>query len=601
MPHMPFSRLGQPCRNFNILASAIVTDPLDDREKLVLSNYAMGATGSLILIDPLTGEGSSLELPAGAGAWGLVNLNNEKLVVGTCVGQAYLHVLDLRTRLWAPPLVAEGETYFWQLTLGSDGNVYGGTYPGCSLIRYNPDNHSLTCLGKISNDSANLYSRPVWGEAAGYILCNYGYNSIGMIAYDLEAGAFLPFGEADEQIRWVTARFVCTEKNGTLCYYDAATLLPFDDTPGKELLPRTSVLLTNGQRIPVLRLQGNKLAGVRGQDYFVLPEPIGDVDSEEPIEVDLLRIPVSAPPTAIFSLQTDRKGLLWGSSGFGQTIFRYDPASGDSWNSSSVCNAGGEVYGMQFSGDRLFLTSYVGGDHLVYDPEVPWDQINNINPRTLQSVAPELIRPEGRSVIGPDGGIWTGWSAEYGHYGGGLSRISPDTLVIESWIDPVPGQQVAGMAADGKYVYFTTNGGASGLAHREIACSFNVWKPGRGIVHQRTFEMGREAGNGILALGDRVLVSVGNDIMIFDPIRLSFVHEVPIGHSCHWLVETGERTAGAFGNNQYWEIDVSSGTGHFITEVPGEVRASVMQDGKLYFAVDTHLYVFNRTFSEGLQ
>ncbi|RIE05075.1 NHL repeat-containing protein [Cohnella faecalis] len=306
------------------------------------------------------------------------------------------------------------------------------------------------------------------------------------------------------------------------------------------------------------------------------------------------RIPVPAPATAIFTLQSDGQGRIWGASGFGQTIFRLDPASGKSWSSSSVCNAGGEVYGMQFAGGRLFLTAYVGGDHIVFDPDAPWDQLNNVNPRTLRSVAPELIRPEGRSAIGPDGGIWTGWSAKYGTYGGGLSRIDPATLAVEGWLDPVPGQQVAGVAADAKYVYFTTNGGASGLAHREVQCRFGVWAPGRGLIHEETFEPEQEAGNAIVAIGGNVLIGVGDDIWIFDPDRLAFVHSVPIGHASSWLVAIDDRIAGAYGGGQYWEIDAASGSGVFVSEVPGYVRASVMHDGKLYFAVDSTLYVLNR-------
>ena len=44
--------LGQPCRNFNILATAVITDPVDGKEKFVLSNFAAGETGNIIFIDP---------------------------------------------------------------------------------------------------------------------------------------------------------------------------------------------------------------------------------------------------------------------------------------------------------------------------------------------------------------------------------------------------------------------------------------------------------------------------------------------------------------------------------------------------------------------
>ena len=38
--------LGEPCRNFNILGSTTIVDPVDGLEKVVLSNFAAGAVGN---------------------------------------------------------------------------------------------------------------------------------------------------------------------------------------------------------------------------------------------------------------------------------------------------------------------------------------------------------------------------------------------------------------------------------------------------------------------------------------------------------------------------------------------------------------------------
>lgn len=591
--------LGQPCRNFNILATVVITDPLDGREKLVLSNYAMGETGSLIFIDTESGDGESIFLPKGPGAWGLVNWRNEKLIVGTCVDQAYLHVLDLGTRQWSETLEPPGEAYFWGMTMGSDGKVYGGTYPGCSLLQYDPASHTLHHLGKVSANTGNQYSRPVWGEAPGYILVNYGFDTCGMKAYRIDNGEFIEFGAPGSQIKWVTSKLVCAEsEDGELFYYDASTLRPLTEAVPAQLIPRLSVTLPNGQSIPVRQLAGNRLAGVRGQEYFMVDVAEQSEGYEGPFDVVLKPIPVEAPPTAIFTLQSDGKELLWGSSGFGQTIFSFNPVGGTFWNSPSVCDAGGEVYGMQFIRDRLFLSSYVGGDHIVYDPAKFWDQLSNTNPRTLRSVGPELIRPEGRSVIGPDGGFWTGWSAKYGVYGGGLSRVDPITLEVNCWLDPVPQQQVTGVTSDDEFIYFTTNGGASGLPPQEVQGRFGVWAPGTGLVHEEIFPEGQEAGNAIVALGGKIACGVGAQIWIFDRESRSFIHTASVENSCQWLIAIDQRTAGAFCGDQYWEIDVGTGVSRFICTLPGFVRAAVIHIGKLYFAVNADLYVFHSLISK---
>lgn len=108
---------------------------------------------------------------------------------------------------------------------------------------------------------------------------------------------------------------------------------------------------------------------------------------------------------------------------------------------------------MRFVNDLLFLSAYSGGDHIVYDPSMPWDQMNNVNPKTLQSVGPDLIRPESKSIIGPDGNFWTGWAASYGVYGGGITRVNTTTYEVSVCHNPVPGQMVAGMDADDRFIY----------------------------------------------------------------------------------------------------------------------------------------------------
>ncbi|WJH32769.1 hypothetical protein N6H14_21155 [Paenibacillus sp. CC-CFT747] len=210
-----YSLVGQPCRNFTIFNYCSMVDPWDGREKLVLSNFTPGGIGLLVFIDTLTGAGESFELPGDSGAWGLVNWRNEKLIVGTCPQYAYLHSFDLRTRTWAEPLKAEGETYFWDIVEGSDGMIYGGTYPNCSLMRYDPHNHVLENLGRVSDNSKNLYSRYLHGELPGYILITYGYDSEDVKAFHIESGTFREFGMPGYRIREAHEELLALEKEGS--------------------------------------------------------------------------------------------------------------------------------------------------------------------------------------------------------------------------------------------------------------------------------------------------------------------------------------------------------------------------------------------------
>lgn len=592
-----YEYVAQPCRNFNILGHTSIIDPWDGREKYVLSNFALGATGTIVFIDVLTGDGESFVLPEGNGAWGIVNWHDEKLVIGTCVDQAYLHVFDLKTRHWAEPLPSVGESYFWQLTIGSDDKVYGGTYPGCSLMQYDPAAHTLVNLGRVSDNAKNLYTRPVYGEAPGYIIVNFGFDTNGLKAYHIDSGTYLPFSTPGAAVREINEKFICTEDNGVLAFYDPKSLLPIEDNGYTEQLKPKAVTLPNGQKIPFIPLNNNRLAGFRGQDYFIIDAPPSKSDYEKPLDIKLKPIPVEAPETELFALAPDNGGHIWGASGFGQTIFRFNPTTGEYWNSSSVCNHGGEVYGMVFVGERLFMTSYVGGDHIIYDPNQPWDQLNNVNPKTLQSVGPDLIRPHGRSVRGPDGGIWTGWWAKYGIYGGGLSRIDPETMKVDSWYDPIPGQAISGLAADGNYIYFTTNGHANGLeARRDICCHLAIWKPGSGLIHTEKLSQGDEPNSGLCAINGRVAASIGGQIRIYDTDLRKFVLDIPVSEECEWIIKLDDRKVGAFCGTTLYEIDLLSGKSSVLSELPGKIRAATITDaGDIYFSVQTTLYALKHS------
>lgn len=583
----PYTAIAEPCRNFNILGMTVFIDPKDGREKLVLSNYVEGSTGSLIFIDTETGKGEALQFPGDTGAWALLFMPEYgRLLVGTCESFGYLHSLDLKTRTWAKPLRHENELYIWNLELGSDGMVYGGTYPGCLLLRYDPGRHVLESMGRVSDNPRDLYSRTVYGGVPGHIIIAGGYDTSFLRAYDIEKQTFFDFGTPGAEVREIKDRFICTEYNGSFEFFDPVTFAPISSEGLNEELEIRKLTLPDGSDRHVIRLANGKWAGICGQSYF-----LAEADGGAP---ELRSIPVPAPPTAIHTIVADDNGTIWGATEFGQTIFSCNPQNGTYWNSSNVCSSGGEVYGMQFAHGKLFLTAYAGGDHIVYDPRQPWDQLNNINPKTLRSVAPDLIRPTGRTVLGPDNGIWTGWSAKYGTYGGGLSRIDPKTFEVQSWYDPIPGQQVCGLAADNRYIYFATNGYASGLPYNdEVNCHFAVWSPAGEIVFKYAFPRGVKLGS-VLALGGKVLVSDDTRIHMFDTLSMAFAGSVDVAQSSGALVALDGERAAVFGK-ELLVLNVRTGQFEQCAALPGPVHtAALTNSGDLIFAHKTVLYKINQ-------
>lgn len=573
--------LGQPCRNFQILGIARFTDPRDGREKAVLSNFAAGATGSIVLVDPDSGEGEDIRLPGDNGAWAVLNYRDEKLLVGTCGQYGYLHCLELKSRQWAPPLRDPAEQYIWNLCLGSDGLVYGGTYPGCVLLRYDPQRHTLENLGRVGENAGNLYSRLVYGGIPGHILIACGYAEPHLALWSMETRTARRFGRPGAAVKEISGDFICTQSGEELDFYDLRTFEPIRQDLRHRLKPPGPPPRYAGMSFSI-ELNGGRLLATRGQEYYL--------DSGGEARPPLKPIPAPRPVTHILTLAADARGKVWGAAGFGQTIFCCDPSSGEGWNSQVVCDRGGEVYGMAFAGGRLFMATYSGGDHVVYDPAQPWNQVENINPRTLEPVGPRLIRPAAKSVIGPDGHFWTGWMAQYGTYGGGLSRVDVETLEVKSWYDPVPQQALGGLTADERYLYFITGGGANGLPAKQEPFHFVVWNPQGRIAWQKQYPDGALLRS-VLAVNGRVLVAVDERIEIFDPAALRFEGEIEMGIPCHYLAALLPGRAAAFCGNQVWLVDPSGGEQALIGELPGQVRAAVATpQGKAYFALGTQLY-----------
>lgn len=450
---MDYQYLEQPCRNFCIFKAILFIDPKDGKEKVVLSSFVAGGTGEVIFVDPETGEGESHVIPGDAGAWALLNYKNEKLLVGTCGTYGFLHCMDLADRKWKEPLSIEGISYIWDLNTASDGMVYGGTYPGCVLLKYDPEAHVLENLGPMTPDEGNLYSRLVFTPVEGKVYVNCGMSSSCIGIYDISTGKMtnvLP----GCSIQKASKDYLYIKSPEKEMFVDP---VDFSELPYDKFSDELNIGIDN---LPVpaghlLKLQSGKTFGISGQRYFIV--------SEDAKDITFHKIPAAPPPTEIFAMTSGKNGILYGATGLGQTMFSYDPKDGSYWNSDIVTEKGGEVYGIVEYNGKIYMTSYAGGDHMVYDPSKPWNQRENINPVTLESIGPGYIRPQARSFLGPDNCIWTGWIAQYGSYGLAITRIDPKTNEVTMFKDLIPSQGIGSITAGNDCIYFTTNGSGNGL------------------------------------------------------------------------------------------------------------------------------------------
>ena len=64
------------------------------------------------------------------------------------------------------------ESYIWQLALAADKRLYGYTYPGAKLVRFDPATGASEDLGRM--DDQQQYARSVAADDHGFVYVGIG-------------------------------------------------------------------------------------------------------------------------------------------------------------------------------------------------------------------------------------------------------------------------------------------------------------------------------------------------------------------------------------------------------------------------------------------
>lgn len=614
--------LGQPCRAKNILASCLVKDRSDGRERLVVTNMNEYSGCELIFIDFENDKAEIYRAPAGAGSWALMEVPGDKLVVGTFYDGAFM-IFDLKKMEFVKISKIPGESYIWNLALGKDGRVYGGTYGGGKLGALDLNTYEVEDCGAPA--PPNLYLRYVSALPDGRILCSFNQEKPTTLIYD---PATKKFENVPKSMEGIT---MGTSWNGLFLagssVYEGKTLEridpPFPQPPAEKgewsfdlrLTSDDSVFFRQGNTL-YRWAKGDKdlsklvsidtrsgsyaaytskgwLVGVRGQDYFVVKP--GDTD------LKLRPIPVESGPRLTHFLRVDAKNRIWGGPTFGQTLFRLDPNTKEVLNTGCVCDAGGEVYDVAFFDGKVYAVAYAGGDIIECDPEKPWDQWNHVNPRVIASVRNRgYIRPIGGVRLGPDGKLYSGWMAKYGTYGGAIAVTNPKTGETDVIENPLGEQAVSDVVTDGKLMYVGTSLGANGLPNKKGE------SPKFGIIDLSTkkpvFEKVFENVSYVRALtydpmSKRVVLSVGGEIILFDTKIRGFAklgEDTPgLSSYCVGTSDEGKLYYGS--GNSVVALDIVTGKAEKIAEAPAKVtNVATGPDGTVYFSSGVDVWAIRK-------
>lgn len=610
-------KLGQPCQARNVLAGRVVVDRATGRDMLVLSNMNENAGAELIFIDHEKDTAKVYRAPAGAGSWALNEVPGDRLVVGTFYDGRFM-VFDLKKMEFMHVSEFPGESYIWNLAIGSDGRVYGGTYGGGKLGALDLNTYAVEDLGAPA--PPNMYLRNVTALPDGRILCSFGQEKNTTMIFDPAKKEFRPVPKS------ITGVVVGVSWHGYFLAgrqaFKGRTLyevpVPFPTPPADKgiwyvdtyasaddalILHQGNALYTyregdkepklvadidlRGGRILAYDRKGN-LLGVRGQDYFVMKP--GDT------KLKLKRIPGESASRQTHFLRADEKGRLWGGPTFGQTLWFMDPATKKVTNTSTICDGGGEVYDVAFHDGNTFAVAYAGGDIVRYNADTPWNQWDNENPRVIAHLGTKgYIRPIGGATFGPDGKLYSGWMAAYGKYGGAVAITDPETGDTDLIENPLGEQAVSGVVVDSRYLYVGTSLAGNGLPNKkgESAGFCVIDLATREVVHKEIYE-GAASVHPLACSGDHVAVAGSGKVRIFDSSSRTWVAGIPADiplPTCNSIAPTSDGRLIYAHDQSILSLDLATGAYTKITDAPAKVdNVALGPDGTVYFSIGIDVY-----------
>lgn len=95
----------------------------------------------------------------------------------------------------------------------------------------------------------------------------------------------------------------------------------------------------------------------------------------------------------------------------------------------------------------------------------------------------------------------------------------------------------------------------------------------------------------VCATGSLVMIGAENQVLCFDPQKLTFIRAIEFDQTCTCLIKYTDELVAAFCGDCLYLIDVSTGDYKRCLTVPTNVKtATLASDGEMYFASGTILY-----------
>ena len=553
-------------------------------------------------------------LPGAPTAWAMVTAPDQRSVyLGGALGHLLRYDPAARTLKDLGRATQRAEVVF-DLVVGPDGRVWGGSYPRGELWAYTPRTGRVTTIAPLRDGREYARSLTVEGST---LFVGTGSVNPSIVAVDLlrpTERREIPLPGAPRsgfvtELRSYGRLLAAKLPDGSRGVYDLErsswdTPVSLDAT-GRQLAQSPS-LAPAGQ--PFYYFSNGLLWRIRpnlpdarakvpiatttippGRDRFVVRATLAGVRSDWLVSYDGSRTTVAIDvgaladpgsgedvpearwvrtslrldprPLGIKSLGAGADGLLWAGGFGGASLSSLDtrlpspsliPRVGGA-DSDQALVGFGEVEGLVSSGPYEFFGTYTGARIFRYDTRQPW--LDGKNPALVAHLGPTWGQDRPLAWATSTGRTYFGTVPRYGLRGGVLGWFVGDGTVPTVVPSPVPDQSIVGLAASGTVVYGTTSrwGGLGTGPSKGDARVFAYDTEHRRALWVTTPRVGSQsAGSVVVDRSGRLFVLMRSELVELDRSDGHVIRRFPLGTQPAGERATYADTGLAEGGGRLW-------------------------------------------------
>ncbi len=480
------------------------------------------------------------------------------------------------------------ESIIWQVAVGSDNLIYGGTYPNCKLVRLDPSTGAMADLGRL--DPTQSYARYITASSDGFIYGGIGSSVMNVAAYQISSGQIQEILPANAQ----TVGFAQTFEGADGSFYAKAGVLEFQlsagaanpvasqNVPG----PFPQNVLSNGQQITA--------AASNGQLVATILNPDGTTNAS-------FNVAYAGEPSELFRVGIGPDGNLYGSGALPIDIVRFGLPSGGYEYIGAI--GSGEAYSFLPLGSNLLIGTYAASTTLFsYDPTQPFSappgspSLGNPQP-LLFANRNTSWRPEAMIANG-DGTVSVGVVGGYGILTGPLLLWNPSTSTVQIF-PVVTDQSVVSLAvANGIVVGGTSIYGGLGTQPTQPSAVLFEWAPAsQAVLSETTPIAGAKTITDLVSAPNGLVYGIADSSLFeFDPIAqaVTRTNTLPLLHPIYNAIAT-DASGRLWGLAQegVFNVDVPSLSATIVASPPTPISGGfAMAQNTIYLISGPSIYSY---------